>query len=244
MPEPIIWLRAEMPLFSSLLQAVLSLILALGVTSLSAGTAGAIEAAVAAVGALIVAIWTTPFPVSALTGAFQAVAVLLVAFGVHGIQPSIVSAVNAVIVALAGLLVRQHVTPTLTAARELLRLRLRRNYRLWRSSRWRPLGGRRVPEATCSQKPCVVAGSRRNNRPESPPLTCAEMSSSDAMTVVRPCMPPLGRLAYTIPSGKWCAIESAEWHSREQSRRAIWRVGADLARTAKRRSCRPGWRVK
>lgn len=60
MPEPIIWLRAEMPLFSSLLQAVLSLILALGVTSLSAGTAGAIEAAVAAVGALIVAIWTTP----------------------------------------------------------------------------------------------------------------------------------------------------------------------------------------
>lgn len=141
MPEPIIWLRAEMPLFSSLLQAVLSLILALGVTSLSAGTAGAIEAAVAAVGALIVAIWTTPFQVSALTGAFQAVAVLLVAFGVHGIQPSIVSAVNAVIVALAGLLVRQHVTPTLTAARELLQAQAQKKLPPLAQQQVAPAGG-------------------------------------------------------------------------------------------------------
>jgi hypothetical protein len=113
-------LKAEMPLINSLIQTVLSLILALSFTSLTADQAGAIEAAIAALGAAVVAFGTKPFQVSALTGAFQAVIVLLVAFGIHGIQPSVVSAINALLVAIAGLLVRQHVSPATTGGQQFL----------------------------------------------------------------------------------------------------------------------------
>ena len=55
-----------------------------------------------------------PFAVSALTGLVSAVVTLLVAFGVHGIQPNPVVSVNAAIVAITALVLRGHITPVAT----------------------------------------------------------------------------------------------------------------------------------
>lgn len=115
----ITWLRSEMPMISSVVQSLLALLVGLGLT-LSASVTGEIEAAVAAAGAVIVALGTRPFQVALLTGASHAVIVLLVAFGVHGVSSGTVSAVNSIIVVLAALMVRQHVTPSSPAARQML----------------------------------------------------------------------------------------------------------------------------
>lgn len=108
------WLRTELPMISGFTQAALALIISLGFT-ITPGRAGAIEAAVAAAAGLLVAIGTRPFAIPALTGFSQALILLLVGFGVHGVQPGLVATVNGVIVALgalvAPLLVRQHVSP-------------------------------------------------------------------------------------------------------------------------------------
>jgi MFS-type transporter involved in bile tolerance (Atg22 family) len=114
------WLKSEMPMISGLVQAALALAATFD-KSLTAGQTGAIEAAVAAVGALIVAFGTRPFQVSVLTGATQAVILLLVAFHIHGVQPGLVGTVNAAIVFLASLLVRQHVSPSSADARTMLK---------------------------------------------------------------------------------------------------------------------------
>jgi hypothetical protein len=113
------WLKSEMPMISGLVQAGLALAATFD-HSLTAGQTGAVEAAVAAVGTLIVAFGTKPFQVSVLTGATQAVILLLVAFHVHGVQPGLVGTVDAVIVLLSSLLIRQHVSPASPAARTML----------------------------------------------------------------------------------------------------------------------------
>jgi hypothetical protein len=64
------WLRSEMPMISGLVQAARALAATFD-KSLTAGQTGTIEAAVAAVGAVIVAFGTKPFQVSVLTGATQ-----------------------------------------------------------------------------------------------------------------------------------------------------------------------------
>jgi hypothetical protein len=104
------WIKTELPMVSGLVQAALALALAAGV-NLTAGQSGAIQAAVAAVLAAFVALGTRPVQIAAITGAAQAIILLLVAYKVPGVTAGLVSSINAVIVALAALLVRVHVSP-------------------------------------------------------------------------------------------------------------------------------------
>lgn len=98
-------------LFSTLAQAVLALIIATGLTSLTAGQAGVIEAAVSAGAGLVVALMVHEFSVPVLTGFVSAVVTALVAFGVPHVTPQLTSLVSAVIVALAGFFVHSQATP-------------------------------------------------------------------------------------------------------------------------------------
>jgi hypothetical protein len=103
-------LSLEPVLSAGVIQAAIALVVALGF-SLTAGQSGAIEAAAAAVAALITALSVRPFQVPALTGALTAVGTLLVAFGVPHVQPSLVSSFNAALVAILAIVLRGHVTP-------------------------------------------------------------------------------------------------------------------------------------
>ena len=103
-------IKTEPALLTGLLQTVLSLIVGLG-AHLTAGQTGALLAATTAVLALVAAASTRPFHVAALTGALGAVITLLVAFGVRHVSVADIATVNAVVVALAALLLRLHVTP-------------------------------------------------------------------------------------------------------------------------------------
>jgi ABC-type branched-subunit amino acid transport system permease subunit len=109
------FLRTEPVVITGLVQSLLALGVGLGL-SLTAGQTGAVEAASAALLALGAAIAVRPFPVAALTGAVTAVVTVLVAFGVPHISTGEVSSVNAVIVAVLSLVLRGHVTPTVTLA--------------------------------------------------------------------------------------------------------------------------------
>jgi hypothetical protein len=106
-------IKTEPVLIVSAVQAVLAL-LAGTVLNLTSAESGAILAGTTALLALIAAISTRPFQVSALTGFVSAVVTLLVAFGVPHVQPSIVSTLNAVVVAVVAVVVRLHVTPVAT----------------------------------------------------------------------------------------------------------------------------------
>lgn len=103
-------LSLEPVLSAGVVQAAIALVVALGFT-LTAGQSGAIEAAAAALAALIMALSVRPFQVPALTGALTAIGTLLVAYGVHGVTPGLVSSFNAALVAVLALILRQHVTP-------------------------------------------------------------------------------------------------------------------------------------
>jgi hypothetical protein len=103
-------LKTEPALFLGVLQSALALAVGLGL-HLTAGQTGSVEAATATVLALIAAVSVRPFPVAALTGVTGPLVTLLVAFGVHGVSPGIVSTVNAAIVAVLALVLRGHVTP-------------------------------------------------------------------------------------------------------------------------------------
>ena len=107
--------KTEPAMITAAVQALIALVVSLGY-SLSAGQTGAIVAVTTAVLALITAAAARPFQVSALTGLVSAVVTLLLAFGVHGIQPSFVSTFNAAIVAVLALVLRSHVTPVATLA--------------------------------------------------------------------------------------------------------------------------------
>jgi hypothetical protein len=102
--------KTEPALVMAVVQAALSLIAGTGL-SLTAGQSGAILGATTALLALITAIATRPFRVAALTGFLTAAFTLALAFGVHGIQPGLVAAVNGAVVAIAALVVRGHVSP-------------------------------------------------------------------------------------------------------------------------------------
>lgn len=105
--------KTEPVLFTSAIQAVLAL-LSGTVIHLSAGQSGAILAVTTAILSLIAAASTKPFHVSTLTGFVSAVVTLLVAFGVHGVQPGIVSSLNAALVGIVAIIVRLHVSPKAT----------------------------------------------------------------------------------------------------------------------------------
>lgn len=102
--------KTEPVLFTSAVQAVLALISGT-VIHLSAAQSGAILAVTTAVLSLIAAASTRPFHVSTLTGFISAVVTLLVAFGIHGVQPGVVSSLNAALVGVVAIIVRLHVSP-------------------------------------------------------------------------------------------------------------------------------------
>jgi len=103
-------IKTEPVLITGLVQSLLALLVGLGF-SLTAGQTGALEAGTTAVLALVAAVSVRPFPVAALTGALSAVATVLIAFGVPHISTGAVSSLNAVVVAVLGLVLRGHVTP-------------------------------------------------------------------------------------------------------------------------------------
>lgn len=105
--------KTEPVLFTSAIQAVLALISGTAV-HLSAAQSGAILAVTTAVLSLIAAASTRPFHVSTLTGFISAVVTLLVAFGIHGVQPGVVSSLNASLVGVVAIIVRLHVSPKAT----------------------------------------------------------------------------------------------------------------------------------
>jgi hypothetical protein len=105
--------KSEPVLFTSALQAVLALVSGTAV-HFSAVQSGAILAATTAILTLVAALSTKPFHVTALTGFMSAIVTLLVAFGIHGIQPGIVSTLNGGLVAVVSIIVRLHVSPKVT----------------------------------------------------------------------------------------------------------------------------------
>lgn len=110
-------LSLEPVLSAGVAQAAIALVVALGF-HLTAGQAGSVEAAAAALGALIVALTVKPFQVPALTGALTAIGTLLVAFGLHAVTPGLVSSFNAALVAILALILRQHVTPSVSLRKQ------------------------------------------------------------------------------------------------------------------------------
>ncbi|WP_020135020.1 hypothetical protein [Streptomyces sp. 351MFTsu5.1] len=93
------------------LSAVLGLIVSLGVTSLSAETAGAIVAAVSAILGGIAAAMTRPIAPQAFTAIVTAGAVLVGTLG-YDVSQSTVGAINTVVLAGLTLLTRVQVTPS------------------------------------------------------------------------------------------------------------------------------------
>jgi hypothetical protein len=108
-------LKTEPTMVTSVCQGALAIAVTLGL-SLTAGQTGALEAAAAGVAAIIVAASTRPVPVPILAGALTAIFTCLVAFGVHGVTPAVVSSVNAAIVAILAIVLRVHQTPVAVAA--------------------------------------------------------------------------------------------------------------------------------
>ncbi len=106
-------IKSEPALITGAVQAILALVIAVGV-NLTAVQSGSILAATTAGLAAIAAMATRPVQVPALTGLITAVVTLLAAFGVNRIQPGVVTTLNGVIVAIMALALRQHVTPVVT----------------------------------------------------------------------------------------------------------------------------------
>jgi len=88
-------------LSAATVQAALGLVVALGF-QLTAGQTGTIEAAAAAVLALLTAPTVKPFPVPLFTGALTAIGALLVAFKVPHVNSAEVAALVAFLAALLG----------------------------------------------------------------------------------------------------------------------------------------------
>jgi hypothetical protein len=55
-----------------------------------------------------------PVSVDTWNGFISAIVTLLVAFGIHGVQPGIVSSLNAALVGVVAIIVRLHVSPKAT----------------------------------------------------------------------------------------------------------------------------------
>lgn len=93
------------------LSAVLGLVVSLGVTSLSAETAGGIVAVVSAILGAIAAAMTRPIAPQAFTAVVAAGAVLVGTFG-YNVDQATVGAINTVVLATLTLLTRVQVTPS------------------------------------------------------------------------------------------------------------------------------------
>jgi hypothetical protein len=104
------FVKTEPVLLTGAVQAVLALLSAT-VVSLTADETGALLAASSAVLALIAAAATRKVSTSVVTGFTTAVVTLLVAFGVPGVNPGIVSVLNGAVTAVMALILRQNVTP-------------------------------------------------------------------------------------------------------------------------------------
>jgi hypothetical protein len=100
----------EPVLSASTVQAVLALIIAVGV-HLSPAVTGGIEAVAAALLALIIAASVDKVTPALWTGLVTALGTLLIAFGVHHVSAGEVSAVNAVLAIVLASLLREKVTP-------------------------------------------------------------------------------------------------------------------------------------
>ena len=105
--------KTEPAMITAAVQTILAVIVTSGF-NLTAGETGAILAAFTALLALVTAASARPFAVSALTGLVSAIVTLLLAFGVHNIQPNLVASINAAIVAVSALVLRGHITPVAT----------------------------------------------------------------------------------------------------------------------------------
>lgn len=101
--------KTEPVLLTSVVQAVLALIVWLGVP-LTSGQTGAIPAVTTTVLALIAVAATRPFQMSALTGLVSAVVALLIAFGVHNVRPGFAFTLTAAIVAVVAVITGLHVS--------------------------------------------------------------------------------------------------------------------------------------
>lgn len=106
----------EPALILATVSASLSLLVSFGFDGLSAEQAAAIVAVLSAVFAAVTAAITRPIAPSAFTGLVAAVVVLLAAYGMDVSQET-VGAVNAVILAVLGLVTRGQVSPTTAPAR-------------------------------------------------------------------------------------------------------------------------------
>jgi hypothetical protein len=103
-------IRNEPAMVTGLCQAALGIGVALGL-HWTPGQAGALEASVAGVAAIIVAASTRPVEVPILTGGLTAILTCLVAFGVPHVTSATVSAVNVADVAVLAIVLRAHQTP-------------------------------------------------------------------------------------------------------------------------------------
>jgi hypothetical protein len=106
----------EPVLSASTVQAVLALVIAVGV-HLSPGVTGGIEAVAAALLALITAASVDKVTPALWTGLVTALGTLVVAFGVHHVNAGDVSAVNVVLAIVLASLLREKVTPLARTAK-------------------------------------------------------------------------------------------------------------------------------
>lgn len=106
----------EPALVIATISAALSLLVSFGFDGLSAEQAAAIVAVISAVFAAATAAITRPIAPSAFTGLVAATVALLAAYGLNVSQET-VGALNAVVLAVLGLLTRGQVSPAATPAR-------------------------------------------------------------------------------------------------------------------------------
>lgn len=102
--EPALWL--------TLIQTALAVAVGLGL-DVSGGQMGLINAAAAAVLALVAAFAVRPFPVPLLMGAIQALLAMAVGFGLD-LDATQVGLLNAAAAAVVGFIMRMHVEPSAT----------------------------------------------------------------------------------------------------------------------------------
>jgi len=102
----------EPAMLMTALQTALALVVSLGL-GLSTDWTGGILALASAVLASIPGFLARPVKVSAITGLVTAAVTAMITFGVH-VQPGLAATVNAAIVAIMAIILRQHLTPVAT----------------------------------------------------------------------------------------------------------------------------------
>jgi hypothetical protein len=103
-------IRTEPAMIVAVAQTVIGLVVSLGF-NVSADATAAVLAFTTALLAFVPAVLARPVQVSGITGLVSAGVTLLLAFGVHGIQPGLVASLNAAVVAVMAIILRGHLTP-------------------------------------------------------------------------------------------------------------------------------------